>query len=83
MKTLPFQLGKVDAYEAFFFQVKVEVVNMTPKFLVKRDGKKVTRFHKPEDPWDWDIYLREWLILMVNVGKYTSPMDPMGNFVLF
>ena len=20
-----------------------------------------------------------WLILMVNVGKYTSPMDPMGN----
>ena len=22
--------------------------------------------------------LREWLIFMVNVGKYTSPMDPIG-----
>ena len=29
----------------------------------------------------WDeryIYLHEWLIFMVNVGKYTSHMDPMG-----
>ena len=24
------------------------------------------------------IYLYEWLIFMVNVGKYTSPMDGMG-----
>ena len=24
------------------------------------------------------IYLHEWFIFMVNVGKYTSPMDPMG-----
>ena len=26
------------------------------------------------------VYLpvHEWLILMVNVGKYTSPMNPMG-----
>ena len=24
------------------------------------------------------IYLHGWLIFMVNVGKYTSPMDPMG-----
>ena len=24
------------------------------------------------------IYIYIWLILMVNVGKYTSPMDPMG-----
>ena len=23
------------------------------------------------------IYLHEWLIFMVNVAKYTSPMDPM------
>ncbi len=32
-------------------------------------------------PWRihvWYIYLHEWLIFMVNVGKYTSPMDPMG-----
>ena len=26
----------------------------------------------------WYIYLREWLISMVNVGKYTSPMDAIG-----
>ena len=25
------------------------------------------------------IYLHEWLIFMVNVGKYTSPMDGMGK----
>ena len=27
----------------------------------------------------WYIYLHEWLIFMVNVAKYTSPMDNMGN----
>ena len=27
----------------------------------------------------WYIYLHEWLIFMVNVAKYTSPMDTMGN----
>ena len=30
----------------------------------------------------WYIYLHEWLIFMVNVGEYTSPMDPMGNIPL-
>ena len=24
-----------------------------------------------KDPWDWYNYLHEWLIFMVNVGKYT------------
>ena len=32
----------------------------------------------PKDPWDWYIHLHEWLLFMGNVGKYTSPMDPMG-----
>ena len=27
----------------------------------------------------WYIYLHEWLIFMVNEGKYTSPMDPVGK----
>ena len=27
----------------------------------------------------WYIYLHEWLFFMVNVGKYTSPMDAMFN----
>ena len=30
------------------------------------------------DPWDWYVYLHEWLIFMVNVSKYTSPMEHMG-----
>ena len=28
------------------------------------------------------IYLHEWLIFMVTVGKYTSPMDSMGLYWL-
>ena len=27
----------------------------------------------------YGIFAYIWLIFMVNVGKYTSPMDPMGN----
>ena len=27
----------------------------------------------------YGIFTYIWLIFMVNVGKYTSPMDPMGN----
>ena len=30
------------------------------------------------DPSDWYIYLHEWSIFMVNVGKYASPMDSTG-----
>ena len=33
----------------------------------------------PEDPWDERyIHLHLWFKFMVNVGEYTSPMDPMG-----
>ena len=32
----------------------------------------------PYAPWDWYIYLHGWLKLMVNVGKYSSPMEHMG-----
>ena len=27
----------------------------------------------------WYIYLHEWWMFLVNVGKYTTPMDPMGH----
>ena len=27
----------------------------------------------------YGIFTYIWLIFMVNVGEYTSPMDPMGN----
>ena len=39
-----------------------------------KDGK----IPYPKDPSDWHIYLHGWLKFMVNVGKYTSHMDPMG-----
>ena len=30
-------------------------------------------------PWDWYIYLHEWLMFMIDVGKYTiHDMDPLG-----
>ena len=32
---------------------------------------KGTGFGYPNTPWDWHIYLYEWLIFMVNAGKYT------------
>ena len=28
------------------------------------------------------LHLHEWLIFMVNVSKYTSPMDPMGLILI-
>ena len=30
----------------------------------------------------YGIFTYIWLIFMVNVGKYTSPMDPMGLWLL-
>ena len=38
-------------------------------------------YHHPYHPRDERyIYRHEWLIFMVNVGKYTvRPMDPMGH----
>ena len=26
--------------------------------------------HYPDAPWYWNIYLHDWVILVVNVGKY-------------
>ena len=36
----------------------------------------------PYHPWDWYIYLHEWFIFIVNVGKYTIPMDGMMYFYM-
>jgi len=48
------------------------------RLLLQQLRKKIDFSHR--DPWDeWYIDLHGWLIFMVNVGKYTSPMmDPMG-----
>ena len=32
---------------------------------------KIAKFRGAYHPWDWYIYLHEWFIFMVNVGKYT------------
>ena len=45
------------------------------KLRVLGDGVSLTH----DGPWDPRyIYLDEWLMFMVNVGKYTGPMDPKG-----
>ena len=32
----------------------------------------------PYAPWCWYIYLHDWVIVRVNVGKYSSTMEHMG-----
>jgi hypothetical protein len=32
----------------------------------------------PDAPWCWNIYLQNWVIFGVNVGKYSSTMEDMG-----
>ena len=51
----------------------------SPKCLMREIHlQMVGFFHPMTDPWDERyIYLHGWLIFMVNVGKYTSPMDPI------
>ena len=34
-------------------------------------GLEYLPINNPYHPWDWRIYLHEWLIFMVNVGRYT------------
>ena len=46
--------------------------------MLGMEGGKKYIYIYPKDPWDWHIYLHGWLKFMVNVGKYTSPMGPMG-----
>ena len=37
-------------------------------------------WNNPYHPWDWFIYLHEWLFLMVKYGKCSIPyMDGKGN----
>jgi hypothetical protein len=32
----------------------------------------------PDAPWCWNIYLDDWAISWVNVGKYSSTIEHMG-----
>ena len=47
--------------------------------LIRKVEKKLWSTLNIYNPWDWYIHPHEWLIFMVNVGEYTSPMDPMGK----
>ena len=40
-----------------------------------------TKFPHPYPPWDWYISLHLVDFYGINVGKYTTPMDPMGQGV--
>ena len=33
----------------------------------------------PDAQWGWPIYLQNWVVLGVNVGKYTHPMEHLGS----
>ena len=33
----------------------------------------------PDVPWCWKIYLQNWAIFWVNVGKYSSTMEHLGE----
>ena len=33
----------------------------------------------PDAPWCWYIYLQNWVIFEVNVGKYSSTMEHLGE----
>ena len=58
-----------------------------PKWMVYNYGKPYVQMDDlggfPIIFGNAHIYLHEWLKFMVNVGKYTSPMDPMGIDVQF
>ena len=51
---------------------------------MSKRGSCNKRIQKGSYPWDGPRYIyiylpiHEWLMFMVDVGKYTSPMDPMG-----
>ena len=32
----------------------------------------------PDAPWCWNIYLQNWAIFGVNVGKYSSTLEHLG-----
>ena len=55
-----------------FFVLAASHFAMTPCYFAV---KPPTPYH----PWDWYIHLHDWLVCMVNVGKYTIHVDAMGT----
>ena len=35
------------------------------------------------EPWCWNIYLQNWAMFRVNVGKYSSTMEHLGDIYIY
>ncbi len=46
--------------------------------VLRPGGKHVLHHH----PWDWYIYLHEWWISMINVGKYICKYTPLKQLTI-
>ena len=42
-------------------------------------SRHILNWHTPYPPWCWYIYLHDWVMYGVNVGKYSSTMEHMGT----
>ena len=49
-----------------------DYLNNFAKLFSASLGEASPRFTSPNHPWDWCIYLHEWLIFMVNVDKFVK-----------
>ena len=61
-----------------FWLIFFEGVETTNQMIVTDQSKKQTLYPKgfPYNPWDWYIYLDEWLICMVNLVGKLVPFVP-------
>ena len=69
------KVGTEVTFQRFFSQTCGDVF-LDP---ISPNGKCLFEHSKSHTIHVWYIYPHEWLIFMIHVGKYTSPMDPMGN----
>ena len=52
-------------------RISASNLSQDPWLIDRKSGEKGTHLVPMTDPWDWYIYLHEWVIFMVNVAKYT------------
>ena len=49
------------------------------QFYYSNHQKRKVVLSYPDSPWCWNIYLHNWAIFRVNVGKYSSTMEHLGS----
>ena len=54
------------------------MTNLTLTYLGREFLLEDLQIHVPHAPWCWKIYLQNWVICGVDVGKYSSTMEYMG-----